>query len=46
MGSRGNVPGTEHTKDIELASLVVRNATLEGLIKATKGHLDLVEESV
>jgi hypothetical protein len=31
-------------KDIELASLVVRNSTLAGIIDATKLHLDLIVE--
>lgn len=44
-GTRGNVPGAEHTKDTEVANLVIRNSTLANLIKAIKGHLDLVEET-
>lgn len=31
-------------KDIELASIVVRNPTLAGIIDATKLHLDLITE--
>lgn len=43
---RGNVPGSEvKTRDVELANLVVRNTSLSNLIKAVKGHIDLVEES-
>lgn len=42
---RGNVPGAEHTKDTELASIVVRNGSLASLIEKAKAHLDLVEEN-
>lgn len=32
------------SKDTELASIIVRNSDLEGLLIKAKGHLDLVEE--
>ena len=32
------------SKDIELASIVARNVSLENLLARVKGHLDLVEE--
>jgi hypothetical protein len=31
-------------QDTELASIIVRNSDLEGLLIKAKGHLDLVEE--
>lgn len=41
----GTGRGDDKTTDTEIASLVVRNSTLDKVIKAVKGHLDLVEET-
>jgi hypothetical protein len=37
----GNLRQHQHVKDIELASLVVRDSSLSSLIVKTKAHLDL-----
>lgn len=37
--------GQHTSKDTELLALTVRDTTLEGLIRKTQKHLDLVEEA-
>jgi hypothetical protein len=41
----GTGRGDDKSFDTEIASLVVRNSSLEKVIAAAKGHLDLVEEA-